>query len=113
LNGVREHHYNRGQKATLENLMTFRNFKVQPVVIAGVPGFQVQAIWRACSDSLWETMAHAAVFPTRERAERMMARIQAKPWWEWSGKGCWGVPVGRGLSNLDYIQEHVAVYCPL
>jgi len=94
-------------------VMTYRNLEVKPVNIAGVPGFQIQGIWRACSDSFWETVAHAAIFPTSERAERFLKRVKATPWWEWKGSGQWGVPVSHVLSNTDYIQHHAPVYCPV
>lgn len=92
-----------------------RNLRIEAVTIAGVSGWQVQGDWRACSDSLWEPLAHAAVFVQAEydRAEKLLAKMRSKPSWEWSGKGCWGVPIGNGLSKIDYIQAHVAAYTVL
>lgn len=92
-----------------------RNLRIEAVTIAGVSGWQVQGIFRACSDSLWEPIAHAAVFAQAEyyRAEKLLARIRSKPSWEWKGKGCWGVPVGNSLSKIDAIQQHVCPYTVL
>jgi hypothetical protein len=92
--------------------MTFRNHSVQPVTIAGVKGFQVQCLYRDCSDSMWEPMAHAAVFQTRERAERMLKRVKTKASWEYDWSQ-WGVPVSHTLSVCSAVQNHVHVYSPL
>jgi len=95
--------------------MTIRNIRVEATNIGGVSGWQVHAIFRACSDSLWEPLAHAAVFVQAEhdRAEKLVERMRSKPSWEWSGKDCWGVPVGNVLSKIDAIQKHVAPYTVL
>jgi hypothetical protein len=64
--------------------MTVRNLSVEPVQFRGqVVGYRVGGIHRQCSDSLWDPICHRAIFPTPERASRMLARIAAKPSWEW------------------------------
>jgi len=46
-----------------------RNLSVVNVNVKGMIGYQIQGIHRACSDSLWETVAHAAIFRDKARAE--------------------------------------------
>ena len=89
-----------------------RKLTVEPVTIRGVDGFMIQGMWRACSDSFWEHISHDAFFASRKRAEAMLARMGTKPGWEYDWSH-WGVPIDRGLSNLDYVQQHVAAYSPL
>ena len=65
-----------------------RNLEVVEVNINGMVGFQIQGIWRACSDSLWETIAHAAVFRDRVRANKFLAKVKTRPSWEYNWKCC-------------------------
>ncbi len=85
----------------------FRNLEVAPAIFGReTVGYQVVGLQRACSDSLWEPVAHEAVFRTRERAERFMARVCA------SGRidhTRWGVPFGASASAIDAF-HHVPAY---
>jgi hypothetical protein len=92
--------------------MAIRQLQVKPVTIRGAAGFQVQCLWSMDSDSMYEQLAHAAVFRCRQRAERFLARIKSKPSWNWDWSQ-WGVPADCGLSNLDYVQAHAPVYSVL
>jgi hypothetical protein len=62
--------------------MSIRNLKVVPVTFRNeVVGFRVGGITRDCPDSLWDPIAHRAVFRTRERAEAFLARVcNVAPW---------------------------------
>ena len=53
-----------------------RNLQVVKVNIKGMDGFQIQGLNRACSDSLWEPIAHAAVFREEKRAERFLQKVR-------------------------------------
>jgi hypothetical protein len=76
-------------KPTQENKMLARNFNVIEVEINGMSGYQVQGWYRDCSDSMFETVAHAAVFRDRARAERFLKRSKPFPK-DWKH---WGKPV--------------------
>jgi len=89
-----------------------RDLQVVEVQIHGVTGYQVQGNWRACSDSLWETMAHAAVFRDRARAERFLAKVKTRSSWEWNWQH-WGKPSNYIHSKIDAIQSSVTVYSVL
>ena len=86
-----------------------RDLHVTPVTIAGMPGFQIHGLRRACSDSFWEVAAHAAVFRDRARAERFLAKI--KP-----GRidyAYWGVPNNAITSPADAFKTHAAPFSVL
>lgn len=89
-----------------------RNLQVVPVVIEGIAGFTVQGLWRSCSDSLWEPIAHAAVFRDKHRANRFLDRVSRKPEWEYQWK-FWGAPVGHRTSVIDACQQNVAPFSVL
>jgi hypothetical protein len=100
--------------------MTIRNLEIKQVTIAGIAGFQIQGIYRDCSDSFWETIAHAAVFKDRRRAERFLEKVKAVPSWEYGRlktggypEQQWGAPVGAYTSVSNLIQTNVAAYSPL
>ncbi len=86
--------------------------EVKEVKICGQVGFQIQALYRDCSDSFWEPVAHAAVFSERARAERLLERVKRKGSWEidWSQ---WGVAPGYALSVTCAIQRYAPFYCVL
>jgi hypothetical protein len=48
--------------------MSIRDLTVCEIKIHGMKGYQVQGLYRPCSDSFWEPVAHAAVFKDRLRA---------------------------------------------
>lgn len=89
-----------------------RDLTVVEVVIHGMRGYQIQGLWRACSDSLWETLAHAAIFRDRVRAERFLKKCRTKPSWEYNMKH-WGVPTNHCISVVDAIQTPAKVYSVL
>jgi hypothetical protein len=86
-----------------------RNLAVTQVKIAGMTGYQIQGLDRACSDSFWETIAHAAVFQDKARAERFLAKVKAKSSWnyDWSH---WGVPVDQRAGAADAFKNNVAPF---
>ena len=60
--------------------MSVRNLEVSPVKFRNqVVGYSVSGIYRDCSDSLWDTFTHHAVFRTKERAEAFLVRIRKSP----------------------------------
>lgn len=89
--------------------MTVRNLQVTRVTIHGMIGFQVQALYRDCSDSMYDTIAHAAIFRDEKRAAAMLRRIQGKPSWEWDWKQ-WGAPAGVHFSGTEAFQASAPVY---
>ena len=89
-----------------------RDLTVVEVTIHGMRGYQVQGLWRDCSDSFWETMAHAAVFRNRDRALRFMNRCKSKPSWNYNWAH-WGKPANYIHSYADAVQQSVAVYSVL
>lgn len=54
-----------------------RNLKVEPVYFRReIVGYSVGGIVRDCPDSLWDPISHNAIFRTKERAERFLAKIR-------------------------------------
>lgn len=92
--------------------MSVTNLQVEAVTIAGVAGFQVQGLHRACSDSLWEPLAHEAIFRDRARAERFLAKVRSKPSWEWNWAH-WGAPHDARITDIDAFKSTVAPYTVL
>ena len=80
--------------------MTMRDFRVVQVNIAGMTGYQIQALWRMCSDSFWETVVHDAVFPDQDRAQRFLERVKRRPSWKINGAH-WGKPVDSVSNAAD------------
>ena len=89
-----------------------RDLQVVQVKIQGMTGYQIQGSWRSCSDSLWETIAHAAVFLDLARAQRFLTVVKSKSSWEYNWKN-WGKPADYCHSYVDTIQESVPVYSVL
>ena len=88
-----------------------RDLRVVEVEIRGMTGYQVQGWYRDCSDSFWETVAHAAVFRDPDRAERFLEKCKAASRrWDWSH---WGRPADYIHNDADAIQRSVAVYSVL
>jgi len=59
-----------------------RSLEVSPVILRNqVIGYSVSGIYRDCSDSLWDPITHNAIFRTKERAERFLAKVaKTSPW---------------------------------
>jgi len=89
-----------------------RDLKVVEVEIRGMAGYQVQGLYRDCSDSFWETVAHDAVFRDPVRAERFLEKCRGRPSWRWDWQH-WGRPADHLPSDADAIQRSVAVYTVL
>jgi hypothetical protein len=88
-----------------------RNLSVVNVNVKGMVGYQIQGIHRACSDSMWETVAHAAIFRDKARAERFLKRVKTSLHdinWKY-----WGVPQGAYVSAADAYKDHVAPFSVL
>jgi hypothetical protein len=89
-----------------------RDLRVVEVQIHGMTGYQVQGSYRDCSDSLWETVAHAAVFQDRARAERFLQKCSNRPSWTYNWHH-WGKPADYIHSQVDAVQGLVSVYSVL
>ena len=89
--------------------MSIRDITVCEIKIHGMKGYQVQGLYRPCSDSFWEPVAHAAVFKDRLRAERFLKKCKSRPSWEYDWEH-WGKPADYVRSLADCIQQPVAVY---
>lgn len=89
-----------------------RNLEVSQVDIRGMVGWQVQGLYRDCSDSLYEVVAHAAVFRDKARAERFLEVVRSKPSWEWQWAH-WGAPAGSYFSGVEAMQSCAPVYSVL
>lgn len=89
-----------------------RDLSVVEVQIHDMTGYQIQGSYRDCSDSLWETVAHAAVFRDRARAERFLQKCGSRPSWEYNWHH-WGKLANYSHSFADAIQGSVAVYSVL
>lgn len=89
-----------------------RNFQVDTVKIAGVTGYQIHALYRDCSDSLYENIAHAAVFRDKARAERFLQKVCAsgRPHFNWQ---YWGKPHDCVISGTEANQGRVAPFSVL
>lgn len=89
-----------------------RDLSVVNVNVKGMNGYQIEGIRRACYDSPWEIVAHAAIFRDKARAERFLERVKkAGPHnlnWEY-----WGVPQGAWVSDIDAYKNHVAPFSVL
>jgi len=88
------------------------NLQVNPVYFGReLIGYAVAGFHRACSDSLWEPIAHEAIFRTQARAERFLARIKAP------GRSIkwahWGIPFDRTASPIDAFGHRPAYYSVL
>lgn len=89
-----------------------RDLRVVEVEINGMPGYQVQGLWRSCNDSLWETIAHAAVFRDLRRAQKFLLKCRTRPSWEYNWTW-WGKPANYVHSYVDALQSPVPVYSVL
>jgi hypothetical protein len=59
------------------------HISVKPVMFRReVVGYSVCGLVRQCSDSLWDPITHRAVFRTKERAERFLAKVSKANKWE-------------------------------
>ena len=86
-----------------------KNLQVVKVNIKGMDGFQIQGLNRACSDSHWEAIAHAAIFRDEKRAERFLQKVRGTSPWNRNWK-YWGVPQTHKVSGCDAFQELVAPF---
>lgn len=89
-----------------------RDLRVVEVEINGMTGYQVQSLWRSCNDSLWETIAHAAVFRDLRRAQKFLLKCRTRPSWEYNWTW-WGKPANYVHSYVDALQAPVPVYSVL
>jgi len=87
-----------------------RNFQVATVKVAGMIGYQIHALYRDCSDSMYEVIAHAAVFRDKARAERFLKKVCASGQFNWQ---YWGVPQDNFISGTEAIQGRVAPFSVL
>jgi hypothetical protein len=87
------------------------NLEVKPVHFRReLIGFCVAGVHRACSDSLWEPVSHAAIFKTQERAERLLAKVKSRSSLDWQH---WGIPFGHSASSIDAFKHQPAYYSVL
>jgi hypothetical protein len=64
--------------------MTIRDLKVSPMQFCNeTVGYRVTCISRDCSDSLWDTVYHRAVFRTSDCAEKFLKEEFPSPTWSW------------------------------
>ena len=82
-----------------------RNLQVDAVEINGMIGYQIHGLHRACSDSLWEVVAHAAIFRDKARAERFLAKVKSAGKFNYA---YWGVPQDHVISAIDAFKRRVA-----
>lgn len=88
-----------------------RDLRVVKVQICGMTGYQVQGWYRDCTDSFWETVAHAAVFRDIVRAEQFLQKCKkVGRQYDWRH---WGKPADYCRNTADAIQRSVAVYTVL
>lgn len=84
-----------------------RNLQVATVKVAGMVGYQIHALYRDCNDSLWEVIAHAAVFRDKARAERFLAKVRDAGHIDWQ---FWGAPQDNCIRGTEAIQGRVAPF---
>ena len=86
-----------------------RNLQVVKVNIKGMDGFQIQGLDRACSDSHWEPIAHAAIFRDEKRAERFLEKVRksSPQRLNWA---YWGVPQNNLVNVCNAFQGLVAPF---
>lgn len=91
--------------------MSVRNLEVATVRVAGVVGYQIHGLYRDCSDSFWEVIAHAAIFRDKARAERFLKKVQRKlSQFNWQ---YWGKPHDCFISGTEANQGRVAPFSVL
>jgi hypothetical protein len=73
-------------------------------------GYSVAGFHRACSDSLWEPIAHAAIFTDPFRAKKFLSKIKARGRIDWQH---WGVPFGHAVSSIDAFKYRPPYYTVL
>lgn len=89
------------------------NLQVKPVYFGRQQiGFSVAGLHRACSDSLWEPVAHEAIFTTQVRAERFLEKIKARGSRALDWKH-WGIPFEHSTSPVDAFDHRPAYYSVL
>jgi hypothetical protein len=87
-----------------------RSLEVATVKVADVIGYQIHGLYRDCSDSLYEVIAHAAVFRDKARAERFLAKVRASGRIDWQ---FWGVPQNNFIRGIEAVQGRVAPFSVL
>ena len=87
-----------------------RSLEVATVKVAGMIGYQIHGLYRDCSDSLYDVIAHAAIFRDKSRAERFLAKVRSAGRLDWQ---FWGVPQGNVISGTEAIQGRVAPFSVL
>ena len=87
-----------------------RNLEVATVKVAGMIGYQIHGLYRDCSDSLYDVIAHAAIFRDKARAERFLAKVRS------AGRldlQFWGVPQNSVIKGTEAVQGRVAPFSVL
>ena len=89
-----------------------RNLEVCTVKVAGMIGYQIHGLYRDCSDSLYEVIAHAAIFRDKARAERFLKKVCAsgRSHFDWK---YWGKPHDTFIRGTEAIQGRVVVFSVL
>lgn len=87
-----------------------RKLEVATVKVAGMIGYQIHGLYRDCSDSLWEVIAHAAIFRDKARAERFLAKVRDAGRIDWR---FWGAPQDNHIRGTEAIQRRVAPFSVL
>jgi len=87
-----------------------RNLEVATVQIAGMIGYQIHGLYRDCSDSLYDVIAHAAIFRDKARAERFLAKVRSAGRLDWQ---FWGVPQNSVIKGTEAVQGRVAPFSVL
>lgn len=92
--------------------MAIRSLEVATVKVAGIIGYQIHGLYRDCSDSLYEVIAHAAVFRDKARAERFLAKVRASGRLHFNWQH-WGKPHNCIISGTEAVQGRVAPFSVL
>ena len=87
-----------------------RSLEVATVKVAGMVGYQIHGLYRDCSDSLYDVIAHAAIFRDKARAERFLAKVRASGCLDWQ---FWGVPQSNFIRGTEAVQGRVAPFSVL
>jgi hypothetical protein len=87
------------------------SLKVEPVYFRReIVGYSVEGIHRDCSDSLWEPIAHEAIFRSQSRAECFLERVKRSSSID---RKRWGLPFGCTPSRADAFHGTVNHYSVL
>ena len=89
-----------------------RNLEIATVKVAGMIGYQIHGLYRDCSDSLYEVIAHAAIFRDKARAERFLKKVcsSGRPHFNWQ---YWGKPHDCFIRGTEANQGRIAPFSVL